>query len=71
VKKFKAVPEERRADYYAKAKASLNVQLEKAKAKKNARLTKKIEETLEILEYILGGSDESEDEAIINGALPE
>lgn len=61
IKKFEAIPESRKETYYVTAKANLEAQLNKANLNKNTRLAKKLTETLEILEYILG-SDESEDE---------
>lgn len=61
VKRFNAVPESRKEAYYTTAKANLEAQLNKANMSKNTRLAKKLMETLEILEYILG-SNESEDE---------
>lgn len=70
IKKFETIPESRKETYYVTAKANLEAQLNKANLNKNTRLAKKLMETLEILEYILG-SDESEDEWIINSALPE
>jgi hypothetical protein len=70
VKRLQAIPEDKQDAYYEKAKANLTKQLEKATASNNKRLVKKLNETLEILEYVLG-NDEAEDEAIIDEALPK
>jgi len=70
VKRLNNISEDQRGAYYEKAKANLTKQLEKATASNNKRLVKKLNETMDILEYVLGG-DEAEDEAIIDMALPK
>lgn len=71
VKKFNAVSDDKKSAYYAKTKANLEAQLEKAKANKNNRLVRKITETLAILDYVLGSSDDAADDDVINSATAE
>jgi hypothetical protein len=72
VKRFSAIPDEKKMAYYERTKANLEKQLEKAQAKKNSRLARKITETLVILENVLGNNmDDAEEDEIINSATAE
>jgi len=72
VKRFSAIPDEKKIAYYERTKANLEKQLEKALAKKNSRLARKITETLVILENVLGNNmDDAAEDEIINSATAE
>ena len=72
VKRFSAIPDEKKMAYYEKTKANLEKQLEKAQAMKNSRLARKITETLVILENVLGNTmDDAQEDEIINSATAE
>lgn len=71
IKRFNAVTEDKKQTYYTRTKANLESQLEKAKTNKNTRLARKITETLYILDSVLGSTDDSADDEIINSATAQ
>ena len=63
--KLRAIPDEKKAEFYERAKAILTAHIEKATAAKNTKLVAKLQAILAIVEDITGPGD-AEDSAIID-----
>lgn len=63
--KLRAIPDDKKDEFYQRAKTVLSAQIEKAKAANNAKLVAKLEAVMAIVEDVLGPTD-SEDSGIID-----
>lgn len=63
--KLRAIPDDKKAEFYERAKTILAAHIEKAKAAENTKLVAKLQAILAIVEDITGPGD-AEDSAIID-----